>query len=66
MRSQPGTIWTAEVKMMDYGFLSQQQNLAFPERLAWNGTESAANWGTCDSAGLYNCIDNFPFQGSFA
>jgi hypothetical protein len=43
MRSQQGTIWTVEVKMMDYGFLSQQQNLAFPGRLVRNGTERAAN-----------------------
>jgi len=48
MRSQQGMIWTVEVKMIDYGFLSQQQNFAFPERLVWNGTERPANRGTCD------------------
>lgn len=52
MSSQQGTIWTVEVKMIDYGFLSQQQNHAFPERLVWNGTERAANHGHAISQAL--------------
>jgi hypothetical protein len=65
MRSQQGTIWTVEVKMMDYGFPSRQQNLAFPERLFGMMLKDLPI-GDMRLARLCNCTDNFPFKGSFA